>query len=83
MNNFPTQEENPDGLHGRYIVFKTNGEPVDEDAEYFILRLDKNGSDPNHISACRKAILTYAEEIKNYIPKLYDDLIERYADKSN
>lgn len=36
----PTQEENPKGLHQRYVVSKTNGEPVDETAEYFILRLD-------------------------------------------
>jgi len=41
----PTQEENPKGLHQRYIVSKTNGEPIDEKAEYFILRVDLNGSD--------------------------------------
>jgi hypothetical protein len=76
----PTQQENPDGLHGRYIVLKTNGEPVDDDAEYFILRLDKNGSDPKHISACRKAVLTYADEIKDHLPKLSEDLYKLYSE---
>ena len=74
----PTQSENPDGLHSRYHVEKTNGEPVDENAEYFVLRVDKNGSDPKHIAACRKAVITYAEEIRPYLPKLANDLIQRY-----
>lgn len=76
----PTEAENPNGLHGRYIVEKVNGEPVDENAEYFILRLDKNGNDTKHIAACRKAIMTYAKEIKDHLPKLSKDLIERYSD---
>ena len=76
----PTQEENPNGLYGRYIVEKVSGEPVDENAEYFILRLDKYGDDPKHIAACRKAILTYANEIKEHLPKLSSDLLERYSE---
>lgn len=79
-NKLPTKEENPDGLYGRYIVEKVNGDPVDDKAEYFILRLDKYGSDPKHIAACRKAIMTYADEIKDHLPKLSDDLIKRYKD---
>ena len=81
MSILPTQLENPNGLHQRYIVEKVSGEPVDEDAEYFILRLDKNGDDINHINACRKAILTYANEIEKYIPKLASDLKGRYSEK--
>lgn len=80
MSKLPLQSENPNGLYGRYIVEKVSGEPVDEDAEYFLLRLDKNGSDPKHIAACRKAIMTYANEIKTHLPKLSQDLIERYSD---
>jgi hypothetical protein len=80
MNKFPTQEENPKGLYGRYIVQKVSGEPVGDDAEYFVLRLDKYGDDPIHIAACRKAIMTYAEEIREHLPKLANDLIERYSD---
>ena len=75
----PTQKENPKGLHMRYIVSKTSGEPVDETAEYFILRLDSGGSDPIHIEACRKAVLKYADEIESHIPQLTKDLRERYS----
>ena len=75
----PTREENPNGLHQRYIVSKTSGKPVDEDAEYFVLRVDKNGKDPKHIAACRKAVLKYAEEIADHLPELSKDLINRYG----
>jgi hypothetical protein len=54
--------------------------PVDKDAEYFVLRLDDKGSDPKHIAACRKAVLTYAEEIKDHLPELSKDLKERYSE---
>ena len=77
----PTREENPKGLHLRYIVSKTDGQPVDEEAEYFVLRLDKNGNDPKHIEACRKAIITYAVTIEPHLPELAKDLIERYSEK--
>lgn len=76
---FPTKEENPEGLHARYKVTKTNGESVDDDAEYFVLRLDWGGDDKRHIAACRNAILEYAEGIKDHIPKLAQDLIDRYS----
>jgi len=92
MNTIPTKAENPNGLHKRYFVAKLIQGidyskhqledcilPVDEDAEYFVLRLDKNGSDPKHIQACRKAILTYAKNIAPFIPELAKDLIERYG----
>jgi hypothetical protein len=77
MSKLPTQEENPKGLYGRYIVEKVNGEPMDERAEYFILRLDEFG-DPIHIAACRKAALTYVKEIYNHLPDLANDLVKRY-----
>ena len=35
--------------------------------------------DPKHVEACRKAILTYANEIRDYIPQLSKDLIEKYS----
>jgi hypothetical protein len=54
-------------------------EPVEKDSEYFVLRLDCNGDDKNHINACRAAILKYAEEIKDHLPELSADLIERYG----
>lgn len=54
-------------------------EPLDKNFEGFVLRLDKNG-DLNHVNASRKAILTYAEEIKDYLPELSKDLIEKYKE---
>ncbi len=55
-------------------------QPVDDNAEYFVLRLDENGSDPNHIKACRDAILQYAISIRKHIPQLAEDLINRYSE---
>lgn len=87
MNTIPFRSENPTGLYKKYYIAKRTPhmqgadtiDPVDEDAEYFVLRLDDGGKDPNHVAACRKAVLTYAENIKDYIPKLAADLIERYG----
>ncbi len=91
MGRIPSQEENPNGLHMRYKIRKFTGynnsywppkptfKDVDKGSEYFVLRLDDGGSDPKHIAACRKAVLTYAEEIKDHLPKLSQDLIERYG----
>jgi len=78
MKKIPTQEENPKGLYLRYNVTKTDGEPVGDDAEYFVLRLDEGGDDIKHIKACRKAIRVYAKKIKNHLPQLSQDLLERY-----
>jgi hypothetical protein len=89
----PTISENPTGLHQRFLIKKLTGRTVedffgqhhpevidvDPNAEYFVLRLDSGGSDPKHIAACRKAVLAYAEAIKDHIPKLAADLIERYG----
>lgn len=59
-------------------VYEPVFEEVDADAEYFTLRLDFGGNDQKHIDACRKAIMTYADEIKNHLPELSTDLIKRY-----
>jgi hypothetical protein len=64
-------------LH-KYNITKANGDPVDLDAEYFVLRLDENQKDKEHFIACRKAIITYANEIENYLPELSKDLKEKY-----
>ena len=64
-------------LYNKYKVTKTNGSLVNPNTEYFVLRLDKEG-DKKHVEACRKAILIYAEEIKDYLPELSQDLIEKY-----
>ena len=53
-------------------------EPVDKDAEYFVMRLDEGGSDIEHIKACRIGIHAYADAIEIHLPKLAKDLKERY-----
>ena len=77
MESVPTEAENPEGLHGRYIVTKANGDPVDPDAFYFVLRIDSGGSDPRHLTACHNAIMTYCEHIEDHIPQLANDLRRR------
>lgn len=77
MSEIPTEEANPKGLHQRYIVSKTNGEPVDDEAEYFVLRVDANG-DPNHFLASHHALSMYAAHIEEAHPELANDLRERY-----
>ena len=79
MKKIPTQQENPEGLHLRYIITKTDGEPIDENAEYFVLRLDDGGDDIKHIKACRKAIKVYAKKIKKHLPELSKELLSRYG----
>lgn len=65
------------GLYNKYIIQKSNGKPLDDGAEYFVLRMD-DGGDKEHFLASRKAIITYAEAIKDHLPELYKDLAERY-----
>ncbi len=79
--NIPTKEENPKGLHQRYIVSKADGTPTGDNVEYFVLRLDKNGKDRNHVNACRKAVLKYADAIEDHLPELANDLVNRYFQK--
>lgn len=90
----PTQEENPNGLHGRYYIQKIvpaeedifgkyRLQETDEGSEYFVMRLDTGGSDINHIKACRIGVHAYADAIEPFIPKLAADLRERYPLISN
>ena len=64
------------GLINKYIIFKSDGRPVDSKAEYFVLRYDENQRDKIHMQACRKALKVYAEEIKDHLPALSQDLLE-------
>lgn len=78
-NKLKSEEENPQGLHRRYNVTKVSGEPVDQDAEYFVLRLDDGGDDEKHIEACRLAVIKYADTIEEHLPQLANDLYEKYG----
>ncbi len=64
----PEMEENPEGLHRRYTVTKNNGEAVDPNAIYFVLRLDNGGRDKTHIRACREAAKAYVFSIYKQNP---------------
>lgn len=66
------------GLYNKYVIRKSDGSIVNPNADYFVLRLDKDG-EKNHVNACRKAILLYANEIKSYLPELSKDLIDKYS----
>lgn len=91
MKNIPTIDDNPKGLHQKYVIRKVSGikgdggfretlitKAVDPSAEYFVLRLDDGCKDKKHVEACRKAVLHYAELIKNHLPELSKDLINKY-----
>lgn len=58
--------------------FQINYLPVDENAEYFVMRLDTGGSDIKHIEACRIGIHAYADAIYPHLPELSIDLKARY-----
>lgn len=60
-----------EGLTNKYIITKTNGDEIESDAQYFVLRLDK---DPHAV----KAIQAYAESVKYENQQLYDDIIAKY-----
>lgn len=91
----PLPDENPKGLHGKYLIKKfshmksdTFGwgkkpvfKHVDPFAEYFVLRLDEHQKDKKHRDACISAVLHYAEQIKDHLPELSQDLIKRYGGK--
>lgn len=87
MSNIPTRFDNPNGLHGRYYIQKilfdeydnySGTKEVDDDAEYFVMRLDEGGKDREHIKACRIGVRAYADVIEHHLPKLAKDLRERY-----
>lgn len=94
MNQLKTKDENPKGLHQRFVIRKIVGwssvpgsfyeglkprtKAVDKDAEYFVMRLDEGGKDREHIKACRIGVHAYADAIEATIPELAKDLRERY-----
>lgn len=92
MNRIPTQTENPTGLHQRYYIQKIvrangpfdDGEsmykivPTEQGSEYFVMRVDVGGKDPEHIKACRIGVHAYADAIQHHLPELANDLKTRY-----
>jgi hypothetical protein len=66
------------GLYKKYIISKVDGTSINPENEYFVLKLKGDG-DPEHMKACRKAVLKYADEIRNYLPELSEDIYLRYG----
>jgi hypothetical protein len=69
------------GLIKKYRIQKADGTPTDPKAEYFVLRLDYHRgteTDAAHVEACRAAIAEYARAIRPVLPKLAEDLFEKY-----
>ena len=52
-DNDETKQDNKRGVYGKYIISKVSGEPVDPEAQYFVLRLDTD-------DAAVEAARTYA-----------------------
>lgn len=50
----------------KYIISKTDGTPVDSEAVYFVLRVDK--PDMQGL-ICRTLVAQYAEQMKRYDPE--------------
>jgi hypothetical protein len=73
----PNAQENK-GILSKYQIRRTDGTPIDHGDEYFVLKLKGDG-DPNHLEACRAAALVYAGKMKNHLPELSAELIEKYG----
>jgi len=56
------------GLRQKYNITKTSGEPIDDGAVYFVLRVDE---DPH----ARKALRAYAESVEDENDVLASDLL--------
>lgn len=61
------------GVDNRFVVTKSNGDPIDAEAKYFVLRIDK---DPHALAS----LYTYALSVADENPDLADDLC-RLVDK--
>ncbi len=64
----PTRENNPEGLHQRYIVSKVDGSPVDPEAIYLVLRIDRKGENQWWSACCRYA----AYALVRFVEKEYE-----------
>lgn len=60
-----------DGLKSKYLITKADGTPAT--GRYFVLKVDSK--DPEHAAACRRALVTYAHEIRHALPDLAMDLV--------
>lgn len=57
----------------KYTISKTNGKPIDPEADYFVLRLD---TDP----FARIALIAYANSVRNSDKEFADQLDQKLAE---
>jgi hypothetical protein len=62
------------GLYEKYRITRTDGEPIPDEARFFVLRLDRQTD-----SAERAALRVYAEACKLRRPDLAEDLFALLA----
>ena len=55
------------GLYSKYYISKANGNPIEDGAEYFVLRADSD-------MHARKALKAYADSVKEDNPSLAFDI---------
>ena len=72
-----TSQPEKEGLKLKYLLTKVDGSPVGPDGDYFIIKL--NSKTRWHQEASIKAILAYAESVKNDAPQLAVDIITKYG----
>lgn len=75
-----------EGLKHKYSIRKTNGNRIQSDAKYFVLRYDalhtESIENSAHRAASRRALLLYADLIEAVNVKLADD-IRKDVEKEN
>lgn len=65
-----------EGLYNKYVLAKANGNPIDEEARYFVLRYDSDYH-------AQKALLTYAVSVMRSNPELSKDLQDEFIKYSS
>lgn len=68
----------PAGLFNKYLITRTDGQPLHPEFDGFVLRLDEHG-DPAHVAACRQAVMAYAKAIERTLPQLALDIARRWG----
>ena len=62
-------EKQEEGLYDKFVVSRADGKPIDDKAEYFVLRLDND-------DRAIQAVMWWAVQTRK--SKLFDDLGDKY-----
>lgn len=72
---------NEKGLYQKYTIQKTNGEPLDPEAKYIVLRYDHKTDEANFFAAI-EALRVYAKEIEKGLPAFSNQLLLDIIDET-